>query len=219
VIMRFCFSITGQLRFLAHLDFSRMWGRACRRAGLELAYSEGFNPHPKMAFSPPRPVGMSGLNEYGDVHLSCDMTPALFIDTLQPELPQGLLLTRAGVILPGEKSLIAAAVSASYTVIWPVAADFRPEKAINDLLSAETLPFKRQTPKGIKEKDLRPGIFNIIISKDEQSGAGKIWLHLALSGNNSVRPDDVLSLLSMPPGIYEITRENIFRNDGSPLMA
>ena len=34
---------------------------------LELVFTQGFNPHPKVSLSPPLPIGVSGLNEYFDI--------------------------------------------------------------------------------------------------------------------------------------------------------
>ncbi|MFN8557816.1 MAG: TIGR03936 family radical SAM-associated protein [Dehalococcoidia bacterium] len=47
--LRVTFSRGEPLRFISHLDLMRFWERALRRAGLVIAYSEGFSPHPRIA--------------------------------------------------------------------------------------------------------------------------------------------------------------------------
>ena len=66
VTVRFVYQVTGVLKFLSHLDLLKLFNRALLRANLPVAYSEGFNPHPKISFGPPRGVGQEGLQEMGD---------------------------------------------------------------------------------------------------------------------------------------------------------
>ena len=47
---------TGNLRFISHLDVSRLFERALRRANIPFAYTEGFNPRPKMQWLMPLPI-------------------------------------------------------------------------------------------------------------------------------------------------------------------
>jgi len=53
-----------RLRFVAHLDLLRMTHRFMRVAKVPLAYSQGYNPHPRISFGPPLPVGVEGEKEY-----------------------------------------------------------------------------------------------------------------------------------------------------------
>ncbi|MEK6743082.1 MAG: TIGR03936 family radical SAM-associated protein, partial [Nitrospirota bacterium] len=56
--IRMKFSRIGRVRFLSHLDFMTLFHRTAVRAGVPLAFSQGFNPHPKIAFGPALSVGM-----------------------------------------------------------------------------------------------------------------------------------------------------------------
>ena len=46
--LRLTFSKTGSLRYTGHLDLHTIWERTIRRAGLPLAYTQGFHPGPKI---------------------------------------------------------------------------------------------------------------------------------------------------------------------------
>lgn len=82
---------TGPMRFLGHRDLIRMFHRAFRRGGLQLAYSQGFHPHPKLRFSPPLPVGVESLAEYLEFDLvQCDGDPAAVRHRLAGVLPFGI---------------------------------------------------------------------------------------------------------------------------------
>jgi radical SAM-linked protein len=68
--LRLKFGRGEDLKFLSHLDLMRLWERALRRAGLPLAYSEGFTPHPQIALAAPLLVGVTSDAELMDVSLS-----------------------------------------------------------------------------------------------------------------------------------------------------
>ena len=58
--IRITFAKGEAIKYISHLDLNRAWERAFRRAGLPLAYSQGFNPKPKVGFGPALAVGISG---------------------------------------------------------------------------------------------------------------------------------------------------------------
>jgi radical SAM family uncharacterized protein/radical SAM-linked protein len=77
------------LRFISHLDVVRAFDRALRKAGLPIAFSQGFAKHPKMAFGPPLPVGVSSVAEYLDLEFSAPVAET-FANVLGESLPDGL---------------------------------------------------------------------------------------------------------------------------------
>lgn len=58
------FQKTGVICYTSHLDIMKVFKRSFKRAGIRLAYSQGFNPHPKMGFAQPLSLGYEGLDEY-----------------------------------------------------------------------------------------------------------------------------------------------------------
>jgi hypothetical protein len=66
---RITFSKTEAMRFTGHLDLHRTWERTFRRAGLPLAYSEGFNPHPKINIGAALPLGCLSRGDLIDAWL------------------------------------------------------------------------------------------------------------------------------------------------------
>ena len=67
--LRIRFSKIGKIRFTSHRDTARIWERGLRRAGLPVAYSEGFNPRPRISFGLALPTGYESEAEYLDVEL------------------------------------------------------------------------------------------------------------------------------------------------------
>ena len=69
------FSKTGTICYTSHLDIMRLFNCVIKRAGIKLAYSHGFNPHPKMVFAQPLSLGYTGLNEYIEIETTEDHEP------------------------------------------------------------------------------------------------------------------------------------------------
>ena len=59
-----------EVKLISHLDIIRLWHRALRRAGVELAYSEGFSPHPKISLAAPLALGVTSQAELMDVFIT-----------------------------------------------------------------------------------------------------------------------------------------------------
>lgn len=81
----------GPMRFLGHHDVTRVFHRAFRRASLQLDYSKGFHPHPRMRFSPPLGLGIESLAEYVDFDLvNCPLSADEIETALARTVPRGL---------------------------------------------------------------------------------------------------------------------------------
>ena len=67
------FGKRARLRFISHLDLQRFFQRALNRTGLPIAFSNGFNPHPVMAFGSALALGWTSEYEVIDVKLAEDV--------------------------------------------------------------------------------------------------------------------------------------------------
>jgi radical SAM-linked protein len=88
--MRITFATDESVKYIGHLDLVRAWERALRRAGLPLAYSQGFHPLPRIQFAAALPLGFTGAAELVDVYLNEELDPVAFLSQLEPALPGGL---------------------------------------------------------------------------------------------------------------------------------
>ena len=93
--LRLCFSKTGRLRYISHLDLVRTMTKAVVRARLPVWYTQGFNPVPKMVFATPMSVGMESLCELMDIRMSERIDPALALERLSRAVPSELRFLRA----------------------------------------------------------------------------------------------------------------------------
>ncbi len=102
----------GAMKYLSHLDLFRAFYRAARRAGLPLSFTGGFNPHPRLSFAPPLPVGAEGEGELVDIELAAPIAAARVQEGLNAALPPGLKIT-AAIFLPRQSPALFDTVGAA----------------------------------------------------------------------------------------------------------
>src|SRR5689334_21800742 len=74
--IRIRYAKRGPLRFTSHRDFARALERAIRRAGVPIAYSSGFTPHPRISYASAAPTGVASEAEYLEIGLRARVEPA-----------------------------------------------------------------------------------------------------------------------------------------------
>jgi radical SAM-linked protein len=114
--IRFEFQKVGELRYLSHLELMRALQRALRRAGVPLAYTQGFNPQPKVSVAQALAVGVEGLREPGEVELILRVEPAELVTRWNRQLPPELKILRAWEAPLNGLSLSAGVRGATYQI-------------------------------------------------------------------------------------------------------
>lgn len=210
--LRLCYAKTGRPRFISHLDFIRLFERAARRAGLPLAFSEGFSPAPRIAYGWPLPVGMSGLGEYVDVELKERVAPERVVADLNRTLPQGLEVREARYLSPHGPSLMAEFDTGSYMIHLPDRGRGLDEwrEAAAALLSRSRLEVTREkgsasgqaggagqtgAPAQRKVVDVRRLIRRLEVRELAAGGRVAVFVELVLGDRGAGRPDEVAALL------------------------
>jgi radical SAM family uncharacterized protein/radical SAM-linked protein len=113
---RLRYSKGESVRFISHLDVVRAFDRALRKAGLPIAFSQGFSKHPKMSFGPPLAVGLTSSAEYLDLEFSVSQSLG-FVDALNASLPEGISVSEGRHHREAKPdSLMKAITSAGYRV-------------------------------------------------------------------------------------------------------
>ncbi|MCD4718751.1 MAG: TIGR03960 family B12-binding radical SAM protein [Desulfobacula sp.] len=87
------FSKLESARFFGHLELATIVRRAVKRAGLNVKYSQGFNPSMRLSFDNALPVGMESEEETLFIFLEKDLLPKTIVDQLNKTLPKGLFIT------------------------------------------------------------------------------------------------------------------------------
>lgn len=118
------FSKQGMIRFTSHLDMLRLFERAFKRASIPLEYSRGYNPHPRMSFAQPLPLGYSACAEVLEFRTDCVQGPGDMLCRLRAEMPFGLYINScASLDYEGAPKTLGGAVEAADYQIF-----FSPEE-------------------------------------------------------------------------------------------
>lgn len=192
--IRITFSKSGPLIYISNLDLYTLWERAARRAGLPLAYSQGFHPQPKIHLGAALPLGFSSRCELLDMRLNEDFDTYSLASRLNGALPPGLRVTKiepVGDLTPALQTLI---TSAAYEVGLreECAPPDLPER-VDGLLRAESLPRERRG----KRYDLRPLIEELSVVPALADGTRIIEMRLKAQEGATGRPDEVLEALGI----------------------
>jgi radical SAM-linked protein len=205
--LRLTFSATGPLRYVAHLDTMRTWERAIRRAGLPLAYSQGFSPHARIALAAPLPVGVVGHREYMDLWLEQTVAPEEAKQRLNRAMPPGLEVVEAEEVSDTLPSLQSSLASARYEVrVDGESAEALREK-VEALLAIETLEWEEERGEKTRRYDLRATILELAVR--EEAGPPVLDLHLSLEEGRTGRPAQVLRAMDIDPEPLEVARTEV----------
>lgn len=217
--LRIAYTKLEEAKYIGHLDLTRVFERAMRRAGIPQAYTEGFNPHPKISFGSALAVGVEGEREYVDIELQREMDLSEVLGSLQEQLPAGIRLLEGLLIDSRSKALMSVLNAALYRIRLPMALPIQAERlaeAIKSWLGREQITYTRYSKKGPTEKDIRPWVKHL---HGEIHGDEVIFeLEVRLGNQGSVRPEEVVGSLreleNLPLALesLQIKRTGIFVN-------
>ncbi|MCL2213476.1 MAG: TIGR03936 family radical SAM-associated protein [Oscillospiraceae bacterium] len=219
--IRLRFSRTGAVRFTSHLDTCRILRSAFVRAGLDLRYSEGFNPHPKMTIAIPLPLGHESLCELCDIGITGEVDGENYFSELAAKLsaalPSGFQVSRAYV--PSTKS--AGIHSLSYQITLHTTDQNAAEKINSTAKETAPLIVEKTTKKGgVKQVDIRPAVFELKAVAGEDCVL--VTARLAASGERYLKPELLLSALcdrcEITATDSHIIRTEVHGDDGGVFM-
>ncbi|GCD92338.1 TIGR03936 family radical SAM-associated protein [Nocardioides sp. LS1] len=192
--LRIRYAKRGRLRFTSHRDFSRAFERAIFRARVPMAYSSGFNPHPRISYAGAAPTGSASEAEYLEIGLAEVVDPATIHAALEEALPDGLDVVEV-VVSPGGP--FAELLEASRWVIDVAGSLEAAQEAVAGFLATDAVPVTRMTKKGLREFDCRAAV--VSLAAVESPAGARLDLVLR-HATPAVRPDDVLSGIASTTG-------------------
>ena len=215
--LRVTFCRGEQVKYITHLDLMRVWERALRRAGIELAYSEGYNPRPRLSLAAPLPVGVTSSGELMDVYLSSRVRPQDFIRTVSKQVPEGLAVRDVWEVSMALPSLQSEVRWAEYLADIESGVDMENVRsAIEAFLAAESIPWEHMREKEVRKYDIRALVQDIWF---EESPAGvrgcRLGMRLRADSGGSGRPEQVAAALGLGEPVA-IHRTKLILADTSP---
>lgn len=213
---RIMFEKTDAAKYIAHLDLNRIFQRACRRAGLPLAFSQGFNPHPKISFAIPLAVGVAGEGEFMELELTEALDSDQVCQRLNEKLPVGIKILAGAVVQDKEKPLMARVTRATYRFIYPASANITASllrSALEEIMNKTTIEVHRVVKRKNRQVDIRPYIFTL--AGEIKAGRAQVTAEMAVGTQGNVKPVELITELAkagLPPAAdgVEIYRTGIY---------
>lgn len=223
ITYRVVFKKTGNLQFFSHLDLQRTWQRVLVRADIPMWYTQGFNPHSKIVFGVPLPVGSEGMEEMVDLRIDREITPEEMKNQLNAELTDEMLVSE--VYIP--KTSFSDIAWGAYQMTIHTAGDVQNiALAINAYFNEDTTPIlmMKRSKSGEKEVDIRPMVHDLKASAD-MNGIIHIRTTLCAGNTQNLNPEYIIKVLRDRLGIlpedsdpktewYTILRMGFFSQEG-----
>lgn len=212
---RLQFTKYGDMKYVSHLDLIRLFTRIFHRADLPLAYSEGFNPHPKMAVLLPLSVGFESSCEYIDVEFKAGVSMLDCMKKLKDKLPLGMeipQITELNETSKKPKEIRYASYEFKFL-------NSPTQDELDAFLERNTIEVIKKTKRSEGVSDIRADIMDICVADD-----GKVNAIISAGSNANLKAD--LLVLAMEKYIdgfsshndYSVCRTGILDERGNPMM-
>lgn len=206
--LRLTFAKNEAMKYTGHLDLHRAWERTLRRAKLPLAYTQGYNPRPRINLASALPLGFTSNAEVVDIWLEREIALDEVNLALRRATPPGLELINLEYVTLTDPSLQSHLEASEYTItlLEPI-----PDLGIRiaQLLLAGELPRER---KG-KIYNLRPLIIYLEQLSNSNKGLPQIIVRLSAREGATGRPEEVVSELGGSPQAANYHRTRLIFSD------
>ena len=209
--VRIKYTKTEHFKFIGHLDLMRYFQKAVKRAGLDIAYSQGFSPHQLMSFAAPLALGVTSEGEYFDAEFNSLISSDEFVKRLNEQMTEGVMVKDV-ILLPDRAKNSMSLVAASDYYITSVnrgeeslpEADWKKVMSgTEQLLAQEHIEILRKTKNNEKIEDIRKGIYKLYSEADKlypetdrlDPKADKLYMLLATGSEYNLKPELVVEAL------------------------
>lgn len=196
--IRMCFTKLGRLKYISHLDLQRAIHRMLIRSGLPIAYSEGFNPHPRLNIALPLSIYQEGERELCDFRLTEDVPNETIVERLR------------AAAFPGMEILYAEVVSgklATKRAVWRLELECDiPLDEFKNAFKGE-MPITKRSKAGEKVVDIAP--VTTLVSAEADGNEMTVRVELPAAGNDYLNPSYVAAFFGDRIRVKRVVRENI----------
>jgi len=226
----------GRMRFASHRDVARAIERGVRKAGLPVAYSAGFSPHPRISYSGGAPTGSASEAEYLELAVTSQCEPGDVGRRLNAALPDGIDVVE--VVEVAGKSGEAQLEASEWEVILPGIPPPAAMLAVRKFLASSRVEVERLTSKGTRTLDARAAVLSLDIvtgpgvadstlgdqdttrrAQAEPAAGCAILRMIVRQLTPAVRPDDILAALRQLSALEPASPPLVTRLWQGPLSA
>ena len=218
-ILRCKFTKQDDMIYTSHLDLQRLLQRAFRRAEIEVSYSQGFNPHPKISYGNALALGTESQGEYLDLELDERIDENEFLERINNTLPKGISFIKAEYISKDVPSLSSSIEYGEYIfkieLERPLSKEYVKSK-IAEIRSSDEIIISKKNKKGkIVDVDIRPMIryFDLVdLSENELVLTATIATGSKANLNTNVFIPKILEVLNIDiePIDVDIIRRDLY---------
>lgn len=212
--IRLKFSRKGPVSYLGHLDILRYFQKAILRAGLDIRYSEGFNPHQILSFAYPLGVSMETEGDYCDIEVNSFSSLEDIVNSMNAVMNEGISIISASIVPEDQLNAMASVAMAEYKIVLSDISSVSKE-LIDSYMSKEEIMIEKEGKKGnIKEVNIKDGILKLDLID------GMLSMRLLSGSSLNIKPSQVIETINKYFGldlsIQKIIRIDIFRekNEG-----
>ncbi len=218
------FEKTGPLRYTSHLDLIRLFKRNFKKAGIDLTYSRGFNPHPKISFALALPLGHESTGEYLEIETKRPYVPDMVTGLVNSHLPYGIKILYTQELDENAGKLASSVEYACYLAILESKIKFSQENILEKFLGQDQIQFKKYSKKKNQEViiDLKPLIDSLSMTIEGEKTV--ISMVIRAGSQASLNPDMLLDAVFRFDGIiatkgdYRLIRQDILDKEKKTLV-
>ena len=190
--IRIKFRKYAALKFVGHLDMMRYFQKALKRAGIDMKYSEGFNPHMIMSFAAPLGVGITSDGEYFDIEVLSTKSTEESLKVLNEAMVEGVEVTSYVALPDTAKKSMSLVAAADYEIFYKKGYEI-PRSV------AEFTEIYRKTKKSEREMDLKPLIYDFQVQN--RNAAPVFYLKVCTGSVDNIKPELVLASMFESAGL------------------
>ena len=181
---RIVFSKTGMGKYISHLDLLRCFTRTIQRSGLPVVYSQGFNPHQKMTFALPLPIGVTSQCETVDIQFEDGVEAPEIMEALNRNLPMDIKV----LAVHSPKSKASDITAAMYRMEAATSSMVTRQKLREFFGEGEILVSKKTKKKGEKTVNLLDYVRSWEVTGTAENGFC-LRVVLAAGGEQNLKPE------------------------------
>ena len=210
------FSKLDDMKYISHLDLLRLFKRAFKSADIRLVHSEGFNPHPRLAFGQPLSLGYESLEEWLEFETKVPYDLKELKASIGKQLPQGINVGEVTEASKNKKPLSSTCYQADYLITIHLKA------CVLDVARLEEMFMKRKEimvnkeskkSKEVKSIDIRHMIYSLHLDLVDNNLIMETTL--AAGSESNLSPELLLqgflgfSQISVPRHDIDVTRTKL----------